>query len=529
MENTLYNGQKDHRSVGSEIPVTLCDEVAYVELSDDFTLPDYMPEIVRLLRVNVRTAPAETYLTGGNVKVACSVGYEIMYVGDDGRASYTVLPSSCELSAPVTTEAVWDQSKGADLCADVMPETVVSRVNGARKLSLKCRMAARIRAIGKRRMPDGRDICEDKRVQALFSVVNYSVESFGENNDINVVDDIGTPREGEKYLCTDCRVFVESATAYDGYAECRGAIVMKHLFAEDRGGIRAVSDKMNFSEIVEADGMRAGDSVMAFGRCYETALNGGHGDGEGTDGTVSVSASVSLKVRGFGNAKMTYLKDAYSTANESFVQTEHCKLPCHRAVFNRNMTFGEAYAIEKLPNVREDTRIVDVYAEAYGGGAELSDNGRYVINGKCRFSLVLAHEREDGEVEYFSEEVELPFKYECAEDFTDFTFESIELESIGSRARLDGERLELGCEIAIACSIVGCNEAGVVCSLVSGDAVEGHRRGFTVCYPGENDSLWSISKKYRARLDHTAEENGIELSENADSSETLSGIKYMIV
>ncbi len=532
MENTLYNGQKELYSNRIGIPMILCDETCYAELSDDFTLPDYMPEIVRLLRVGVRVAPAESYLSGGVVKVACPLGYEVLYVGGDGNICYTELPASCEFSASVLTDVVWEQSKGAELWTDVSPESVISRVNGARKLNVRCRMAARIRAIGKRRVADEQSFPEDGQLQKLFSSAVYSVESFGANNDINVMDDIGTLRDGEKYLCTDCRVFVEQATAYDGYAECRGTIVMKHLLSGENGELRSISDKMNFSEIVEADGMRSGDSVAAFGRCFETVRNGDDEGEEGTVAPVSVSASVSIKVRGFRNEEIKYLKDAYSITNECFLQTERYRLPLHRAVFNRNMTFGGSESLEKIPNLTEYSRIMDVYAEAYDGKAELSDNGRYVINGKCRFSLIIANEvAEDdgGSPEYSAAEVELPFKYECAEEGDGFDVGGIELECIGARARLDGEKLELGCEIAIACGIVGYSEAEAVCSLTLGDTAERIRRGFTVCYPDKNDSLWSISKKYRARVDHTAEENGIELSTDADGCETLAGVKYMIV
>ena len=533
MENTLHIGQKMPFSARGEIPLVLCDEICHTDLTDDFTLPDYMPEIVRLLRVGVKTAPADSYLTGGAVKAACSLGYDVLYVGGDGNVYSTVLPASCEFSVLIAPDCVWEHTKGADIRADISPESVISRVSGARKLNVKCRVSAKIRAIGKRTIADDGSISDDGHVQRLFSMSEYSIESFGSNNDVKIVDDIGTLRDDERYLCSDCRVFVEQATAYDGYAECRGTIVMKHLLSGAGGELRSISDKMNFSEVIEADGMRSGDSVMAFGHCYEATLNG-EGDSDGfVNDQRTVNALVSLYVRGFRTEAMGYLKDAYSTLSECFLQRETYKLPLYRGAYNRNMTFSGTESLEKLPALSDGARIVDVFAESYDGNVELSDAGRCVISGKCRFNLISVKDGLEGEgkasPEYSAVEVELPFKYDCAEGCEGFEMGNVVLENIGARARIDGDRLELGCEIAIACDLLSGAEVNAICSLTVGGASEKNRRGFTVCYPDKNDSLWSISKKYRARVDHTAEENGIELTLDADSKKTLEGIKYMIV
>ena len=197
------------------------------------------------------------------------------------------------------------------------------------------------------------------------------------------------------------------------------------------------------------------------------------------------------------------------------------------------MTFGGTESVEKISALSEGSRIADVFAEAYDGRLELSDSGRYLISGKCRFSLILVNDivSDGGEIspEYSAAEVELPFKYECAEEGKSFEIGKVKLENIGARARIDGDRLELGCEIAIACDILDSEEAEAVCSLSVGETAERVKNGFTVYYPDKNDTLWSISKKYRARVDHTAEENGIELFSDADSEETMAGVKYMIV
>ena len=163
----------------------------------------------------------------------------------------------------------------------------------------------------------------------------------------------------------------------------------------------------------------------------------------------------------------------------------------------------------------------------------LDESGHYIINGKCRFNVIASNadgEEEDGrQLEYTAWELELPFRFECSEKGDAIEGACLELECIGAVARFAGDKLELGCEIAIACGVFGEHQINEVCVISLGESADQRKKGFTVCYIGEGDSLWSISKKYRARLDHTAEENGISPTLTADSKETLLGVKYMIV
>ena len=57
---------------------------AIQELSDDFSLPDYKPEIRRMISVTAAVSPAAHYLTPGHAEFAGSVKYCIQYEGGDG-------------------------------------------------------------------------------------------------------------------------------------------------------------------------------------------------------------------------------------------------------------------------------------------------------------------------------------------------------------------------------------------------------------------------------------------------------------
>ena len=527
---------RDSGTVGDKVPVTLCSERFGTELSNDFTLPEYLPEMRKLLKVNTLIAPASKYLAASSVKLSGTVEYSILYVGGDGGVYSSVLPAEYEISAPFSTDADYNANEGLAISADVYPETVTSRVTGARRLNIRSRIGADVKVVGTVLAHGMQGIAEEEHIQKLVKSSEYCVELFGENQDIEVVDELELGGTDERYINTDCRVFVEQATAFDGYVECRGTVMLRHLVGKGCG-VYGMPRKLSFSEVVELDGVSAGTPVAAWGKCASVLTSTDDDEANGGRPAVTVTARIYLAARGYKKCEMSYVKDAYSTVYECDNELETYSLPQNYACGNRNMTLSETKGVDSLGGYIDGSslEIVDVTADAVGESVEQNESGKYTVNGKCRFCIVYTQgssaDRTDEmwTPDYASAEIEVPFKYECAEMGEAPKAWDIQAEAIGARARCDGESLSLGCEISVAFGVGGSKDVTMVDSCRLLDKLEGRKKGFTICYPSSEDSLWSVSKKYRATVADTARENGIDGAVSADSSQALDGIRYMIV
>ena len=67
---------------GMQIP--LCEKTVLTEVSGDFSLPDYQPEIKRLLRIRPCVLPAAPYAGAGNAEFSGTLDYYVLYMGNDG-------------------------------------------------------------------------------------------------------------------------------------------------------------------------------------------------------------------------------------------------------------------------------------------------------------------------------------------------------------------------------------------------------------------------------------------------------------
>ena len=249
---------------------------------------------------------------------------------------------------------------------------------------------------------------------------------------------------------------------------------------------------------------------------------------------MTVSAQIELIVRGYEGRTLKYVGDAYSTAHRCENKTRSCEMPRLLACSNKNMTLNETRGLDVLGADVSGAEVCDVTVTAVAEGIALSGTGKYTVNGSCRFSVVflrsvgVAEDNAD-EREYASHEVEIPFKYECAEGGLLPDSSSIHIEAVEPRVRCDGENIDLGCELLISYGLIGVETVKLVDSTVLGEDISKKKSQYTVCYPSPSDTLWSVSKRYGASVVRTAKSNGMDATCEADTVGLTDGVRYMIV
>ena len=77
-----YTSPKEGR-LSCRMPALLAAGEGTTDLAGDFVLPEYRPEIQRLLDARVTVSPADVYLSAAGCEVGGTVEYRILYCGGD--------------------------------------------------------------------------------------------------------------------------------------------------------------------------------------------------------------------------------------------------------------------------------------------------------------------------------------------------------------------------------------------------------------------------------------------------------------
>ena len=117
-----------------------------VEVGGDYTLPDYMPEVRRVLRVDCQAGITGRYPSGDKTEVGGDCRYYMLYTGENGQISSAPLNGSFECLIPMV------EALGGQIPMTI--EGVMCRPAGPRRVSMKANLALRPTAVRKHELED---------------------------------------------------------------------------------------------------------------------------------------------------------------------------------------------------------------------------------------------------------------------------------------------------------------------------------------------------------------------------------------
>ena len=512
----MDNYKKRERG-GMRVQAPLADRVVTTDLASDFSLPDYRPEIKRLLRVRACVMPISHYVGVGNAEMSGKVEYSILYAGHDGGL-YCVTHSE-DLAFSVPVEMGSDFELGDGLVCDVQSlcESASGRVAAPRRLALKCRVRSRVRILGTRVLSEPLGGMAEPEIERLTADALCGSHFVGLGDPLVLGDEILYDGGDLRVIYAEGQVFVTEATAGSGVVNCNGEVALKLLCVREGSEEAPMvhNRRLPFSAVVGVEGAEVNCDASATGVCSQI-------DVKVEEGRLLCEASVLLQARAQRNESLSYTRDLYSTRAECTPKYTDLCLPRALRCLNANFSLNQTQSQEEL-GIRTGAAIVDL--SMIPAVQELvCERGKYLLLGRCRCHAVLF----DGE-EYAAQEFELPFRFETAGGTDEVADHDVDVSVISCRARMDGERVGIDAELCVSLVTRGEARFSAVSEAVLGEACERSCVGYTVCYPSRDDTLWSVAKRYRASVASVAEANALAGAPAADSKESLSGVSYLLV
>ncbi len=504
---------------GVSIQIPIFDKQQVSELGVDFSLPDYQPEIKRLLRVRATVLPADKYIGTPTVELSGRIEYAILYTGNDGALYRTTQFGEYQVSCPFEMPQELDLNAGLLCDADTVCDSVIARVAAPRKISVKCRLRSRVQLFGC-------GVCEnvissrDGRVERLCGRALSGRRFFGIGEPLELGDEIlcDTQNGALRVISAEGEVFINDTIAGSGVVNCRGEVCLKLLCCRDEDdampGVQ--TRRIPFSQTVVTDGVEVNCDACANGVCSDIGVTV-------EEGRILCEMKVILRTHAQRNEEIEYTRDVYSTLSECEVDYRERSFAHALRSVNGNFSLNHTVSVAEA-GIRPEARVVDICAVPSVTALE-NEHGKYRLLGRCRCQLILS----DGE-EMSLQEIEVPFRYECEGTRDAVKDYDASVSVIACRARVDGERVSIDAELAVMLSTRGEQVLRMVSEASFGEPVKCvGAAAYTICYPSKEDTLWSVAKRYRRSIDDVVRDNHLSETALADSKDSLAGIRYLLV
>ncbi|HHW25327.1 MAG TPA: DUF3794 domain-containing protein [Clostridiales bacterium] len=506
-----------------------------VSVASEFILPDYLPDIERILRVTARTEGESELVSDGELHFNGEVIFSILYLAEDCQLK------SVAFAADYSGELVADGIQESDV---VISETDVAdacaQLSNPRKLLFRCQViyTARVYRMhmiepqinGVRGVEDELTIERDKVEVPAMEVRRERSEELSGSIDIEL--DASQPPVDQIVLC-ELDIITISCTAESGMLSYHGEGVLRCLYQTPDGGYAVATQRFPVNaELALALRGKCG--------CYAKAKTGEitasvEPNSYGEPRIIEVDYTYWLDVPVFYASTVKLTRDIYSTDYECLPVFGSCVLRSPARTYETNFTVN---AVKPRGEVTTDVKgslIMPVMTEAAVKITDVkldSGKNKLIAEGEAEiFMLALCRlaPKTTAVVEHGSDQAAEPEQAEPETTYCGVTFSypvKCELDAHGVeegfgwqcsvgvsnvKGRLDSTNVYADFEVNLnlVTENVGTYEYVTAATLDTAKSAAKPAASLILYYPAEGESLWYIAKKYKSTCRDIALENGI--------------------
>lgn len=488
------------------------------EVTAEYNLPDYLPDVSRLLRTDARICRAGKYINAGTLEYDGTICFCAVYSTADG-----VMKSAAFESDYSGSMTLGDFSGDCDVGADTTMESVSCRPQNPRKLtarakvrvtsSIMCAECTSPSIAGK--LSPG----EEAGIQYKNEKLDCCFRIAAADPDVSASEDFvlapPLPEIGE-LVSVSLDPYLTEIKAGEGSVSYKGAVTAYILYGTAEETENSPNKYVSVIRRIPIAGETAAEGLsencVCIGNCSVISLDyAAQPDTSGENRTVAVSFSYSVYIDAFCNAKSEITSDMYSADYES--TAEYQNVSYRTALGAKCFNFSQSGCTELSDSDFGD--VAAISGKANVTGAEKS-GGKLVFTGNADVSAILSN----GDGVYTGKNFQVPFRAETDAGFVPDDFDYTALASVISiTGRTDGKKLCADMEISVSYAVFADKECSVVSKLNvlrEKPRIRPVGAGITLYYPQKNESLWDIAKKYGTTKAELAARNGIsgELSQN---------------
>ena len=478
-------------NIGYFPQMLICDKHSSVELNSDFTLPDYQPEIRRLLSSRAIILPQSEFIGNGNAEIQGDISYKITYLGADGGLYCATLSDKYGFSSTFDFNAHSVNNDEVTLIPSCKVESLSVRVLGPRKLNVKTKLDCRVLGFSPSLYSPNLVGAHNKSTieNRVFETNCLNIKR-GESKSLILNDFLSFDASSDNIRIIDCNssvIFNECICSNDKIS-VKGDAVLKILYCNEAESSHPLNmtKKIPFSCEVLAVGVNSLYECMARGVCFDERF-------DFTDNGIGVELTLAISTLAQRNEAVKYVADAYST--EKVCENSSTTLSILNSIrcCTSNLTQNDVFSLEETKLTR-DVKIIDVNGKS-NINEFTHENGKLIFKGTNDYQLLYCL---DGE--YSSASISAPVRYALdTRNALDLSkeFKWRAESSVSSvRARHDGERLFIDCELNLSLLFDSENNIEILDEMMFGEYLNKPVGDIILCYPEKEATVWSVAKRY---------------------------------
>ena len=495
------------------------------ECSAEVSLPDYNPDVRKVLLVSADPHPVSIFAASDGLECSGTVNFNVVYIDFDGQVNTAPFNGDYNFKVKYDTESY----KSAVLEPSVL--NVSLRLMSPRKIAAKASLENRLTVISEDYLfTEGDALAEELDPQLDTVTVRSSTAVISQPQEREYAEVLtrfeGKTTDEVHILHTQVTPVVLSLDPCDEGFDLTGKLTVSALIKTDEVPLYKLEKSIDVSEKIAMPDMINGAPRAVIDIASVTSSV--NGDASGVDLVLNVITETQLLCQ--GNESFDLVTDAYlCTADLDNVYNditlcEYLDRVKHRGEIDEKVSLGE-YDAGKLREV--------VYCEATPRVDTVNVEGTTVaISGELLVSCIATEVKDDGSAEF----VPLKFNIKFAEN--------VNINSqIGQNSRVNVTTLPVSCSVTVDSAnayvkaiidfeieLSEDKEHQILSQsdISSGSSYTPNPSRITVYYPTKGDTLYKVAKAYHTTKERLISDNPA-VKETSISDDFSAKINHLII
>ena len=471
----------------------------------DIIVPDVLPDILKVIQVDGNASLSEKRVVDGKVIADGHLDLKILYIPDDDTSKIKSIITSFAFSHTLSA-AVMEENTYADLSVDV--SKVEFQLTNSRKLKVKSVICLSYNIFNCDTIDVATDTEENdlrlrKNSASICSFVDFKDTQFLVRESLEIPAGQSSIKD---ILKIDVSVYDTEVKIIAGRVIVKGICGICVLYTDSEEGIKYCDFEVPFTEIIELE------NVMETHICdvdysvkemtYHTET-----DSDGDVRIVFTEIIIGVKINAFEKTDVEYIEDCYCPGKNMKFSCESKKMEAVICQNTANLTIREVLESDK--NAPAISGIYSLFAKPVVESVKC-EKGKACVEGKviCYCLYVC----EGGEMPVYSTRHELRFCENIeAEGCDSNCFCNVKADIAHKNYAINsaGEtevKLSLALDIMVLKSI----NMPVLSEFEICDVEETNKKGIVIYFAENNETLWSVAKRYTVSEEEIARLNSLE-------------------
>lgn len=492
-----FNARKDNISVYE----TSFQGSAEHAVDCDVTLPEYLPDIVRILRCTAVPGIQSHQVTGDRISAECDCLIRVLYVCEEGKIR--CFEQTLHFSKQIEIKNAENVS---DIFVGAKTEYVNYRVSGQRRFEVHGAVSIFARGNGK------------KRYEILSGMEGAGVTSLNETDEIcdlvSLTEKIFTVSETCEtgsasgavgaVIASHASAVIDEIKVVSNKLFIKGELTVRTVCTEEGScGVMSFDNVINLNQIIEAPEISE-DCEIEAGLTVLSLDVRSRFDSAGNKNLLDVSSSLNVSAYGYKTRSITSVRDAYSTKYET--KLTRTGIYINSLLEKLDDTFlcrGEADL-----STTGMTKILNFTCSNITAGFSVREDSVAVCG---EVTADILYEDAKGEPSFAQRQIPYEYKKSLSAENTILTCRPSCAVTASSFVLSENNRLDARIEINVRGFIFRESERSVITDISVDDSKMKSIKtaSLTVYFADGGESLWDIAEKYNTTVEAIMRDNRI--------------------